>query len=372
MAEKEQGKERLRQEEMDARLYYDYEGIIIKERLEREQMYLLPRVVKPVMFAKSGHALGDLRVFERYTVGPLGSLTCSFLEVESGGRTEQQRMIPAIVAYILEGSGESVQDGKGYPFSAEDVVVIPPYTTHHFVAGPEGGFRAWLPQVRLWHLLGLLWQEQFQFRSVPEGTEPIRDSAGQVVGFRVPQGVLGLKRDLEVRVGADPRREAFFNARRSAREARDGTTKFHYFLRRLAEENDMEKRAPRVIRGAEQPWEKTRQGQLKFYISYWSEVAARALDLVVQEIEPGGHSGRHRHIFEELLLVVEGNGHDMQEDKRYAWEAGDLICVPPMTTHQHFNDGKEAARLVSVWPRQLFHEFLGGIEHINDASGWRE
>ena len=371
MAEQEQLKERLRQEEMDPKLYYDYEGRFIKQKLERERMDLLPRVVKPAMFAKGGHALGDVRVFERYSVAPLSSMTCSFLQVKPGGKTELQRTIPAVIAYVLEGSGECVQDGKSYGFSAEDVVVIPPYTTHQFVADGKRGFWAWVPQVRLWHVLGLLWQEQFEFKNVPEGTEPIRDSKGQLVGFRVPQGVLGLEQDLEVQAGADAKREGIFRARRAVQQTSAGKTRYDWFLRRLVEENDLEEKGPRVIRGVERPWEQTRQGRLKFYISYWTDVAARALGLMVQEIEQGGHTGKHRHIFEEMLLVVEGKGHDVHEETRYPWEAGDLICIPPMTAHQHYNDGKGVARLVSVWPHQLAHEFLGGIEQISDASGWK-
>ena len=75
MAEKERVREGLREQEVDPKLYYDYEGRFIKQKLERERMELLPRVVKPPMFAKGGHILGDLRVFERYTVAPLSALT---------------------------------------------------------------------------------------------------------------------------------------------------------------------------------------------------------------------------------------------------------------------------------------------------------
>ena len=63
MAEKERVREGLRETEVDPKLYYDYEGRFIKQKLERERMELLPRVVKPPMFAKGGHILGDLRVF---------------------------------------------------------------------------------------------------------------------------------------------------------------------------------------------------------------------------------------------------------------------------------------------------------------------
>jgi mannose-6-phosphate isomerase-like protein (cupin superfamily) len=371
MAEQEREKERLKQEEISPKLYYDYEGRFIKQKLERERMELLPRVVKPELFAKGGHALGDLRVFERFTVGPLSALTCSTLEVKPGERTELKRMIPSEIFYILEGSGVSIQEGKKYEFSADDVVVIPPYTTHQFESDKKTGFRAWVPQVRLWHVTGLLWQEQFEFQSVPDGTEQIRDDRGQLIGFRVPQGVLGLERDLEVRAGADAKREKVFQARRKVRKPPTGKTKYDWYLNLLVEENELEEKGPRVIRGADRPWEETRQGRLKFYISHWTEVAAQTMDLMVHQIEPGGCTGKHRHIFEELILVTAGNGHDVHEGTRYPWEAGDLICVPPMTAHQHHNDGKDIARLISVWSRQPAHEFLGGIEQISFASGWK-
>jgi quercetin dioxygenase-like cupin family protein len=371
MAEEERVRERLREEEVDPKLYYDYEGRFIKQKLERERMELLPRVVKPPMFAKGGNVLGDLRVFERYTVAPLSAATCSFLEVKPGQRSEKTRLIPSMIAYILQGSGECVQDGKSYGFSADDVVVIPPYTTHEFIAG-QNGLRAWLPQVRLWHVLGLLWQEQFDFKSIPEGTEAIKDASGQLVGFRVPRGILGLEEDLEVRKGADGKRETVFGARRAVKKVAEAKTKYDWFLDRLVEENTVEEKGPRVIKAGDRQWENTRQGKLKFYVSLWTEVAARALDLMAMDIEPKGHTGKHRHIFEEMIYVQEGKGYDVHEETKYPWEAGDIICIPPMTAHQHFNDGSGPARLVSTWPRQLAHEFLGGIEHISDASNWKK
>jgi quercetin dioxygenase-like cupin family protein len=92
---------------------------------------------------------------------------------------------------------------------------------------------------------------------------------------------------------------------------------------------------------------------------------------MAQEIKPDELSGAHRHIFEELLLVVKGRGYDLHEGTEHPWDEGDLICIPPMITHQHVNDGKDAAQLVSVWPRQPGHEFLGGIEQISEALDWR-
>src|SRR5881628_1249385 len=115
-------------------------------------------------------------------------------------------MLPSQIAYVLEGGGGSIQDGKTYAFGAGDVVLVPPYTASQWVAG-KTGLRLWLPQVRMWHVLGLLWQEQQEFQRAPEGTEPITDGAGKMVGFRIPAGVLGLDHPLEVRAAADKRRE---------------------------------------------------------------------------------------------------------------------------------------------------------------------
>src|SRR5215831_2409768 len=91
--------------------YYDYEARFIKQRREQERINILPRVIKPVMFAKAEFALGDPRVFGRYTMAPLSALTCSFVELSGGADTAPRRMIPSVIAYITAGGGACVQDG---------------------------------------------------------------------------------------------------------------------------------------------------------------------------------------------------------------------------------------------------------------------
>jgi quercetin dioxygenase-like cupin family protein len=241
-------------------------------------------------------------------------------------------MIPSVLAYIVAGSGVSIQDGERFDVAAGDVVIVPPYTTYRFAAGSQG-LRLWLPQLRLWHGQGLLWRDP--------GPDD-NNSARKVDGI--------------------------FASRRAVRASAAGKTRYDWFLSKLAEENRIEREAPRVIRGGERRWETTRQGKLRYYIDRWTEVAACGMDVMEQEIAPGAQSGEHRHIFEELLLVADGRGHDIHEGTKHAWERGDLICVPPVIAHRHVSDGTEAARVVSVWPRQPGHEFLGGIEHLGDAS----
>jgi len=334
--------EHSKQSQAPAEHYYDYEARFIKQKREQERINILPRVVKAAMFAKGEFALGDMRVFGRYTVAPLSVLTCGFLELRPAEETEPHRMIPSCIAYVIEGSGESIQDGVRFPCSTGDVVIVPSYTTYQFVAHSKNVFRLWLPQVRLWHGQGLLWRDS------PNQSRDTSES----------------ETTTEQKIGA------LFQSRRQVRPTIVGKTRYDWFLSRLAEENRIEKKSPRVIRGADCSWESTRQGKLKFYISRWTEVAAPALDLMAQEISPGERSGEHRHIFEELLLVMKGRGFDVHEGTRHPWEAGDLICIPPMMSHLHVNAGTDAAQLISVWSRQLGHEYLGGIEQISDASDW--
>lgn len=316
---------------------YDYEARFIKQKREHERIAILPRVIKPAMFAPGEFALGDMRVFGRYTVAPLSATTCGFIDLAANEKTDPHRMIPSIVAYIISGSGESMQDDASFVFSAGDVVIVPPYTSYRFIAGSDG-FRAWLPQIRLWHGQGLLSREP------ASGDE---------------------KTDFEEKV------ERVFKGRRAASPQTPGKTRYDWFLSKLTEENRIERQGPRVIGADDRRWETTRQGRLKFYIDRRTEVAACGMDLMAQQIAPGEQSGEHRHIFEELLLVVAGRGHDVHEGTTHAWEKGDLICVPPMIVHRHVNDGSDTARLISVWPRQAGHEFLGGIEHLADASDWK-
>jgi uncharacterized RmlC-like cupin family protein len=109
------------------------------------------------------------------------------------------------------------------------------------------------------------------------------------------------------------------------------------------------------------------------------------VDAYMQVIPPGSRSGKHRHLAEECLYVLEGHGYDLHQDcdveitdayewkpqaeiKRYEWEAGDVIYVPPCTIHQHFNgDPRRPARLISCINRIYKNSGLNDLAQIEDA-----
>ena len=141
----------------------------------------------------------------------------------------------------------------------------------------------------------------------------------------------------------------------------------------------------KVIRPEDMPWEMSRQGLLKHLMNEAMNTRMESVDAYMQIIPPGSKSGKHRHLAEECLYVLEGRGYDLHQDcdveitdtyhwkaqdeeKRYEWEAGDVIYIPPNTIHQHFNaDPDRVVRLVSAINR-IYRKFgLNDLEQFEDA-----
>ena len=141
----------------------------------------------------------------------------------------------------------------------------------------------------------------------------------------------------------------------------------------------------KVVTPEEMPWEMSRQGLLKHLLNEGMNTRMETVDAYMQVIPPGSRSGRHRHLAEECLYVLEGRGYDLHQDcdveitdtyhwtpqdeiKRFEWEAGDVIYIPPNTIHQHFNaDPDRPVRLISAINRIFKNSGLNDLEQIEDA-----
>lgn len=141
----------------------------------------------------------------------------------------------------------------------------------------------------------------------------------------------------------------------------------------------------KIIKSEEMPWEMSRQGLLKHLLNEQMNTRMETVDAYMQIIPPGSRSGKHRHLAEECLYVLEGNGYDLHQDcdveitdkykfvpqdevKKFEWEAGDLIYIPPNTIHQHFNaDPDKPVRLISAINRIYKNSGLNDLEQIEDA-----
>jgi quercetin dioxygenase-like cupin family protein len=145
----------------------------------------------------------------------------------------------------------------------------------------------------------------------------------------------------------------------------------------------------KVLHPEDMPWELSRHGLLKHLMNEGMNTRMETVDAYMLIIPPGSKSGKHRQLAEECLYVVEGRGYDIhvdydveitdtyhwtpqKEEKRYEWEAGDVIYIPPNTASQHFNaDPDRPVRLISAVNRIYKACGLNDLEQLEDAPEYR-
>ena len=145
----------------------------------------------------------------------------------------------------------------------------------------------------------------------------------------------------------------------------------------------------KVVHPVDMPWEMSRQGILKHLLNDGMNTRMETVDAYMQIIPPGSRSGKHRHLAEECLYVLEGRGYDLHQDcdveitdtyhwtpqeeiKRFEWQAGDVIYIPPNTIHQHFNASPDRPlRLISAINRIFKSSGLNDLEQLEDAPEYR-
>ena len=141
----------------------------------------------------------------------------------------------------------------------------------------------------------------------------------------------------------------------------------------------------KILKPEDMPWEMSRQGLLKHLLNEGMNTRMETVDAYMQIIPPGSHSGRHRHLAEECLYVLEGHGYDLHQDcdveipdtyhwkpqeqiQRFEWQAGDVIYIPPNTIHQHFNASPDKpVRLISAINRIFKACGLNDLEQLENA-----
>ena len=144
-------------------------------------------------------------------------------------------------------------------------------------------------------------------------------------------------------------------------------------------------RRRKILHPEDMPWELSPQGLLKHLLNEGMNTRMETVDAYMLIIAPGSRSGKHRQLAEECLYVLEGRGYDLHQDcdveitdtyhwkaqdelKRYDWEAGDVIYIPPNTIQQHFNaDPERPVRLISVVNRIYKACGLNDLEQLENA-----
>ncbi|HVY56623.1 MAG TPA: cupin [Xanthobacteraceae bacterium] len=121
---------------------------------------------------------------------------------------------------------------------------------------------------------------------------------------------------------------------------------------------------PNVVKAADMPFEHTPDGLIKHLVHHKMNTRECCVEAYMQFLQAGERSGKHRHMWEEVIFVAEGSGHDLHwdlkfdcldafewewapEPQRHEWQRGDFIYVPPFTIHQHVASDA-GARLIVI------------------------
>ena len=145
--------------------------------------------------------------------------------------------------------------------------------------------------------------------------------------------------------------------------------------------------APNLVPSEEQPFERSPDGLIKHLVHEKLGTREQCVDAYMLFIKEDSRSGKHRHMWEEVIFVAEGSGHDLHwdvkfdcidsyqwdweaEPRKFEWQRGDFIYIPPFSIHQHFNTGKSEARLIVINNRIVKTMGFNWLDQLENAPGF--
>jgi quercetin dioxygenase-like cupin family protein len=109
------------------------------------------------------------------------------------------------------------------------------------------------------------------------------------------------------------------------------------------------------------------------------EFLTQTLQVHLIRLPPRSCNQGHGHQNEAALYILDGAGYEIHDDRRYDWQAGDLVSVHTDSVHQHFNPYDESAELI-VFKAKTTWMFLGLLQQgrsgpvertdVGDRVGW--
>jgi gentisate 1,2-dioxygenase len=107
------------------------------------------------------------------------------------------------------------------------------------------------------------------------------------------------------------------------------------------------------------------------------DLPSKTISVSIGGLEPDQTTSRHRHTYETILYVLEGEGFTVVEDERIDWKAGDAVYIPVWAWHQHTNTSSERrARYVACENAPLLQNLGTALREeaspsTESAAAWR-
>ena len=124
------------------------------------------------------------------------------------------------------------------------------------------------------------------------------------------------------------------------------------------QQREYQKKAVWLIKGKDLPWERNKQGIMRWYMHpLLNTPCINTMKIFVQEIPPGGRSGRLHHPGNQVIFILEGQGYTVLDGQKHHWAKNDVVQLPLRVkgvTVQHFNsDPDKPARFVACEPNSF-------------------
>ncbi|HVR78628.1 MAG TPA: cupin domain-containing protein [Acidimicrobiia bacterium] len=261
------------------------------------------------------------------------NLQVHFVEIPPGKSNHGHGHQNEAVFYILEGSGYEIHDDQRYDWEKGDVAIVHTDSVHrHFNDGDVTAKALVVKAKSTWMYFGLLQQGR---------SGPVRDE--EKFGPRADWSQIWTE-------GVEKRKK--------------------------------------VVKPEDSRWQLTPDGSVRVRLSQdQQDVRCFSIDLYEQRIEPGSRSGKHWHMADEVLYVLEGSGYSLhwevqaeiaeryhariaKEPTRWEFTTGDTVYIPQNTVHQHFNSGDSDLVLISAQNRLIRYLGYDAVAHLEPAPEW--
>lgn len=100
---------------------------------------------------------------------------------------------------------------------------------------------------------------------------------------------------------------------------------------------------------------------------FFVDLPSKCLSMTIGWLDPAQSSNMHRHTYETILYVLEGEGHSTIQGQKIPWKEGDAIYIPVWAWHRHTNTGSGRTRYLACENAPLLQN-IGGIALREEAK----
>jgi mannose-6-phosphate isomerase-like protein (cupin superfamily) len=115
---------------------------------------------------------------------------------------------------------------------------------------------------------------------------------------------------------------------------------------------------PRVYSSRNLPWKGGPQLYGKHVISPQAATITQSIETHIEVYAPGAYGQKHGHLNSAVFYILKGRGHDIHDERRIDWKAGDAMIVENGCVHQHFNDDPDNEAILLVFKAKPLFLFM--------------